>query len=241
MSLDESLWLRPQAYQHCFVYVRVSARVMLGCSILNVYVRTYVRASIPVQYCNGGYLYYPFSTEDVHSIQWNAGMGNTDTLHPNFCFCSFSIPTSRIKFLLLVHVKIHLYSLEHRRVKDVHASVDPVGDELLWLLNEATNLSRGFLIHYNTIFGWFRNLGYLNWEKASTLKLGHISKQRYNYTTAFINCVCACVYVYVCVYCVHMCVCMYVCVYVRMCVYMYVCVLYTHAHAHVHTMHQSQL
>ena len=38
----------------------------------------------------------------VHSIQWNAGMGNTHTLHPNSCFCSFSIPTSRIKFLLLV-------------------------------------------------------------------------------------------------------------------------------------------
>ena len=27
---------------------------------------------------------------------WNAGMGNTDTLHPNSCFCSFSIPTSEI-------------------------------------------------------------------------------------------------------------------------------------------------
>ena len=24
----------------------------------------------------------------VHSVQWNAGMGNTDTLHPNSCFCS---------------------------------------------------------------------------------------------------------------------------------------------------------
>ena len=30
----------------------------------------------------------------VHSVEWNAGMGNTDTLHPNSCFCSFSIPTS---------------------------------------------------------------------------------------------------------------------------------------------------
>ena len=27
----------------------------------------------------------------VHSVQWSAGMGNTDTLHPNSCFCSFSI------------------------------------------------------------------------------------------------------------------------------------------------------
>ena len=37
-----------------------------------------------------------------NSQWWNAGMGNTDTLHPNSCSCSFSIPTSRIKFLLLV-------------------------------------------------------------------------------------------------------------------------------------------
>ena len=55
-------------------------------------------------------MYYPFlhSTTvshyvlHVHSVQRNAGMGNTDTLHPNSCFCSFSIPTSRIKILLLV-------------------------------------------------------------------------------------------------------------------------------------------
>ena len=53
---------------------------------------------------HGGYLYYPFlhSTTvshyvlHVHNVQWNAGMGNTDTLHPNSCFCSFSIPTSKI-------------------------------------------------------------------------------------------------------------------------------------------------
>ena len=32
----------------------------------------------------------------VHCIQRNAGMGNTDTLHPNSRFCSFSIPTSKI-------------------------------------------------------------------------------------------------------------------------------------------------
>ena len=41
----------------------------------------------------------------VHSVQWNAGMGNTDTLHPNSCLCSFSIPTSEI-FLLLVDQEI---------------------------------------------------------------------------------------------------------------------------------------
>ena len=32
--------------------------------------------------------------------QWNAGMGNTDTLHPNSCFCSFSIPTSKNKIFV---------------------------------------------------------------------------------------------------------------------------------------------
>ena len=31
-------------------------------------------------------------------------MGNTDTLHRNSCF---SIPTSRIKFLLLVYIRDH--------------------------------------------------------------------------------------------------------------------------------------
>ena len=65
---------------------------------------------------DGGYLYYPFLHSTVYCVLathnynisqwWNAGMGNTDTLHPNSCFCSFSIPTHlkyfRIKFLLLV-------------------------------------------------------------------------------------------------------------------------------------------
>ena len=31
-----------------------------------------------------------------YGIQWNVGMGNTDTLHPDSCFCSFSIPTSEV-------------------------------------------------------------------------------------------------------------------------------------------------
>ena len=31
----------------------------------------------------------------VHTIEWNAGMGHTDTLHSYSCFCSFSIPTSK--------------------------------------------------------------------------------------------------------------------------------------------------
>ena len=42
----------------------------------------------------------------VHSIQWIAGMRSTDTLHPISYFCSFSIPTSRIQFLLLVYIEI---------------------------------------------------------------------------------------------------------------------------------------
>ena len=37
---------------------------------------------------------YPFLHSTVHCV--HAGMGNTDTLHPNSCFCSFSIPTSEI-------------------------------------------------------------------------------------------------------------------------------------------------
>ena len=53
---------------------------------------------------DGGYLYYPFLHSTVHCVHathngsqwWNARMGNTDTLHPNSCFCSFSIPTSEI-------------------------------------------------------------------------------------------------------------------------------------------------
>ena len=43
----------------------------------------------------------------VHSVQWNAGIGNTDTLHPNSCVCSFSIPTSEI-FLNKIFVTIHV-------------------------------------------------------------------------------------------------------------------------------------
>ena len=31
---------------------------------------------------------------------WNAGMGNTDTLHPNSCFCSFSNPISKNKIFV---------------------------------------------------------------------------------------------------------------------------------------------
>ena len=66
----------------------------------------------------------------VHSVQWNAGMGNTDTLHPNSCFCSFSIPTSeifRIKFLLLVNyskpINIVLVCVSRRVVFEVGIGV----------------------------------------------------------------------------------------------------------------------
>ena len=38
----------------------------------------------------------PLCVACTQCTQWNAGMGNTDTLHPNSCFCSFSIPTSEI-------------------------------------------------------------------------------------------------------------------------------------------------
>ena len=57
------------------------------------------RTSRTVYAALGRYLCYPFLHSTtvshyvlrVHSVQWNAGMGNTDTLHPNSCFCSFSI------------------------------------------------------------------------------------------------------------------------------------------------------
>ena len=39
------------------------------------------------------------NTYIYNSQWWNAGMGNTDTLHPNCCFCSFSIPTSSIDLM----------------------------------------------------------------------------------------------------------------------------------------------
>ena len=35
-------------------------------------------------------------------LQWNAGMGNTDTLHPNLLFPSLHLKYFRIEFLLLV-------------------------------------------------------------------------------------------------------------------------------------------
>ena len=60
---------------------------------------------------DGGYLYYPFLHSTVYCVHathndsqwWNAGIGNTDTdtLHPNSCFCSFPSLHLRIKFLLL--------------------------------------------------------------------------------------------------------------------------------------------
>ena len=66
---------------------------------------------------DGGYLYNPFlhSTTvsqyvlHVHSVQLNAGMGNTDTLHPNSCFCSFPslhLKDCRINFFVTSKNKI---------------------------------------------------------------------------------------------------------------------------------------
>ena len=68
---------------------------------------------------DGGYLYYPFLHSTVYCVLathnynisqwWNAGMGNTDTLHPNSCFCFFPSLHFRIKFLLLVYTKLGLH------------------------------------------------------------------------------------------------------------------------------------
>ena len=60
---------------------------------------TYSLHSTTVSYCIINYYTY------IYSIQWNTGMGNTDTFHRNSCL---SIPTSRIKCLLLVDRLIQL-------------------------------------------------------------------------------------------------------------------------------------
>ena len=43
---------------------------------------------------------YTVYMQHIMAQCWNAGMGNTDTLHPNSCFCSFSIPTSENKIFV---------------------------------------------------------------------------------------------------------------------------------------------
>ena len=58
--------------------------------------------SLHLKYFRIKFLLLVYYVLHVHSIQWNAGMGSTDTLHPNSCFCS---PTSRKNFLLLVLYK----------------------------------------------------------------------------------------------------------------------------------------
>ena len=54
---------------------------------------------------------------------WNAGMGNTDTLHPNSYFSSFSIPTSENKiFVTSMYAHAHEttpisgYKLSHTHI-----------------------------------------------------------------------------------------------------------------------------
>ena len=37
-------------------------------------------------------------------------MGNTDTLHPNSCFCSFSIPTSENKIFVTSLLLVYIYN-----------------------------------------------------------------------------------------------------------------------------------
>ena len=46
----------------------------------------------------------------VHSVQWNAGMGNTDTILVSVLFPSLHMKYFRIKFLLLVVTRIQLSS-----------------------------------------------------------------------------------------------------------------------------------
>ena len=82
--------------------IYLSHSVSLSVSTLLSVVITLIQYLASAHY--RGYLYYPFLHSTVHCLHathngsqwWNAGMGNTDTLHPNSCFCSFSIPTSEI-------------------------------------------------------------------------------------------------------------------------------------------------
>ena len=56
----------------------------------------------------GMYLYYPFLHSKLYyTYPVHSGMQEwvIDTLHPNSCFCCFSIPTFKIKFLLLVIIE----------------------------------------------------------------------------------------------------------------------------------------
>ena len=53
----------------------------------------------------------------IHQCELNAGMGNTDTIHPISCY--FSIPTSRINFVLLVCIVfMHMHILKHATSTD---------------------------------------------------------------------------------------------------------------------------
>ena len=83
--------------------------------------------------------YYNYVLQ-VISIQWNAGMGNTDTLHPNSCFCSFSIPTSKINFFVTTfYAHAHettptsVYKLSH-----THVIVVPIVPSPCFLRQSAT-------------------------------------------------------------------------------------------------------
>ena len=81
---------------------------------------------------DGGYLYYPFLHSTVYRVLathnynisqwWDAGMGNTDTLHPNSCLCSFSIPTSKRIFLEFVGACARNHT--HIRLSHTHIVVE---------------------------------------------------------------------------------------------------------------------
>lgn len=62
---------------------------------------------------------------------------------------------------MYIHIALHLNPLQNCWVEDVHASIDLVGDKYLRLFNKPVDLSTLWVVHYNTIFTGFINLGHL--------------------------------------------------------------------------------
>ena len=71
---------------------------LIGSGTLGVYTRSGVYLDPALKRS------YTVCVASTQSTQYT-GMGNTDTLHPNSCFCSFSIPTFIV--FMRMHTKPH--------------------------------------------------------------------------------------------------------------------------------------
>ena len=63
-------------------------------------------------------------------------MGNTETLHPNSCFCSFSIPTSENKIFVTSLYSFYAHAHETTptsgyKLSHTHIVVEEAGPEVL--------------------------------------------------------------------------------------------------------------